>query len=63
MNYLVWGAWGSIVFFAVALIGRSAGVEMPVGIATMSNFSLVLVGFFWGSVLCFTRDWLRKRHG
>lgn len=63
-NYLVWGAVGAILFMFVALLGRTLHVEMPVGIATMSETSMVICGFFWGTALCLIRNKLNGwRHG
>ncbi len=63
-NYLVWGAIGAILFMSIAILGRTVGVEMPIGIRTMSLTSMVIVGFFWGVVVCLVRNSLNGwRHG
>ena len=63
-NPLIWGAIGALLMASIAVFGRLQNVEMPVGFATASVFSIAASGFFWGFVVCSIRNWMmRQRHG
>lgn len=61
-NYLIWGACGAILVAVLVVVGRIAGAQFPEGNVALSNpLSAAVVGFTWGVIICFIRNWLANR--